>query len=83
MRQLVAIETTAQTWAAYQIPMRVRKVPSNLRITAAKNSKCYSVNQIEIIQNLGNYAFAAQSEADDFIQKIIELIKKPEAAKIS
>ena len=35
-----------------------------------KTPICYSVNQIEIIQNLGSYTFAAQFQADDFLQKI-------------
>ena len=44
---------------------------------------CYSNNQVEILQNLGNYTFAAQFEADDFLQKIINLLKKPDATKIN
>ena len=34
-------------------------------------------------QNLENYTFASQFEADDFIQKVISLIKKPEPTKIN
>ena len=37
----------------------------------------YSMNQIEILQNLESYTFAAQFEADDFLQKKIALWKKP------
>ena len=48
-----------------------------------KTPICYSIIQIEILQNLRNYTFAAQFEADDFLQKVIALVKKPVAAKIS
>ena len=40
-----------------------------------KTPICYSVNQIEVLQTLGNYTFAAQYEIDDFITKIVTLIQ--------
>ena len=48
-----------------------------------KTPICYSINQVELLQNIGNYTFAAQIEADDFLQKIINLLKKPNATKIN
>ena len=47
-----------------------------------KTPICNSINQIEILQNLGNYTFAAQLDADIFLQKVIALVKSPEAAKL-
>ena len=35
------------------------------------------------LQNLGNYTFAAEFEADDFLQKVITLQKRPDATKIN
>ena len=43
----------------------------------------YSINRFEILQNLGNYTFAAQFKADEFIRKYIDLLKKPEPTKIN
>ena len=34
-----------------------------------KTPICYSVNQVEILQTLGNYTFAAHFETDEFLQK--------------
>ena len=48
-----------------------------------KTRICYSFNQIEFLQNLGNYTFATQFEAYNFLQNVIALVKCPEAAKIS
>ena len=48
-----------------------------------KTPVCHSVNQVEILQNLGNYKIVSQFEADGFIQKIISLLKKPDATKIN
>ena len=48
-----------------------------------KTPICYSITQIEILQRPGNYTFAAQIEANNFLQKVIALVKRPEAAKIS
>ena len=42
---------------------------------------CYSINQIEVIQTLGNHTLASQNDADEFLQKIIKLIKKPDTTK--
>ena len=33
-----------------------------------KSPICYSVDQIEILQTLGNYTFAALFESDEFLQ---------------
>ena len=48
-----------------------------------KTPQCYSVNQIEVLQSLGNFTFASQYESDEFLQKVIGLIKKPDATKIN
>ena len=48
-----------------------------------KTPFCYSISQVEILQNLGNYTVAAQFEADGFLQKIFNLLKKPDATKIN
>ena len=48
-----------------------------------KTRICYSVNQIEGLQMLGNYTFVAQYETNEFIQKIVGLLKKPDTTKIS
>ena len=48
-----------------------------------KTPMCYSINHVEILENSGNDNFASQFEADDFIQKVISLIKKPEPTKIN
>ena len=48
-----------------------------------KTPICYSINQIEILQNLGNCTFAAQFEAENFLQKVIALEKSLEAAKLA
>ena len=42
-----------------------------------------SINQIEILQNLENYTFAAQFEDDDFLQEDIVLLKKPVASTVN
>ena len=44
---------------------------------------CYSVNQIEVLKTLGNFTFAAEYETDEFIQKIVALLKKPDSTKIN
>ena len=61
---------------------------SDTKIEAAnkppiKTPTCYSVNQIEVLQTIGNYTFAAQYETDEFIQKIVGLLKKSDSTKIS
>ena len=48
-----------------------------------KTPICYSVIHIEVLQTLGNFTFSAQYEIDDFLQKIIDLIKKPDNTKIN
>ena len=48
-----------------------------------KKPICYSVNQIEVLQTLGNFTFASRYESDEFLQKIILLIKKPDSTKIN
>ena len=44
---------------------------------------CYSVNQFEVLQTLGNFTFASQYETDEFMQKIVALLKKPDSTKIN
>ena len=48
-----------------------------------KSPICYSINQIEVLQQLGNHTFAAQYESDEFMQKIIGLLKRPDSTKIN
>ena len=47
-----------------------------------KSPICYSINQIEVLQQLGSHTFAAEYESDEFMQKIIGLLKRPESTKI-
>ena len=46
-----------------------------------KQSVWYSINQIEILTNFGNYTFATYFESDDFFQKLIQLMEKPDSTK--
>ena len=46
-----------------------------------KTPVCYSVNQIEVLQTLGNFTFASQYETDEFLQKKLNLMKKPDSTK--
>ena len=48
-----------------------------------KTPMCYSFNQIEILQTLGNYTFAAHFETDEFLQKVIPLIQKPNSTNVN
>ena len=48
-----------------------------------KTPVCYTLNQIEVIQTLGNFTFASQYEADEFFQKVIGLVKSPDSTKIN
>ena len=48
-----------------------------------KKPICYSVNQVEYLQTLGNYTFAAHIESYEFLQKIIGLLKTPDSTKIN
>ena len=48
-----------------------------------KTPMCYSINQIEILQTFGDYTFAAHFETDEFLQKLITLIEKPDSTKIN
>ena len=52
-------------------------------IPPIKSPICYSINQIEVLQQLGNHTFAAQYESDEFMQKIIGLLKRPDSTKIN
>ena len=36
-----------------------------------KTPVCYSVNQIGVLQTLGNHTFVSQYEIDEFIQKLL------------
>ena len=61
---------------------------SDLQIEAAnkppiKTPICFSVRQIEVLQTLGNRTFVSQYESDEFIQKVIGLLKKPDTTKIN
>ena len=51
--------------------------------TPLKTPMCYSNDQFEILQTLGNYTFAAHFETDEFLQKVITLIQKPDSTKIN
>ena len=44
---------------------------------------CFSVNQINVLQNLGLNAIAASYESDDAIQRVKALIRNPEKGKIN
>ena len=48
-----------------------------------KTPRCYSINQVEILQNSVNDTFAAQFEADKFTQKVITRLKTPEPTRIN
>ena len=48
-----------------------------------KTTFCYSINQVEILQTLGNYTFATHFEADNFLQKKFDLKKTPDTIKFS
>ena len=48
-----------------------------------KTPICFSVRQIEVLQTLGNRTFVSQYESDEFIQKVIGLLKKPDTTKIN
>ena len=44
---------------------------------------CYSVNQIEVLQTLGNFTFDSQYETDENMQSIVALLKEPDSTKIN
>ena len=48
-----------------------------------KTPICYSSNQVEILQTLGNYTWAAHFEADQFFQKFLTLMKILDTTKIN
>ena len=48
-----------------------------------KTPLCYSMDQVEILQTYGNYTFAAHFESDEFLQKILNLMKTPDSTKIN
>ena len=48
-----------------------------------KTPVCYSINQVAVLQNLGNNTFASSYEAYEFLQKIINLHKIPDSTKIN
>ena len=52
-------------------------------IPPLKTPICYSINQVEILQALGNYTFAANFESDEFLQKILKPIETPDTTKIN
>ena len=82
MRQFV-IKLAAKRWTAHHKAMCDNSTIETADKPPIKTPICYSINQVEILQNLGNYTFAAQFEADDFLQKKINLVKKPDATKIN
>ena len=47
-----------------------------------KTSVCYTVNQVEALQTLSNFTFASQYEIDEFLQKVIALIKTHDKTEI-
>ena len=46
-----------------------------------KTPICCSIDQIEVLQTLGIFTFAAQYETHEFLQKIIQLINKLDRTK--
>ena len=48
-----------------------------------KTPFCYSVNQISLLQTLGGNTLAATYEADEVLQKVIELVKDKKTSKIN
>ena len=46
-----------------------------------KNLICYSVNQIDVLQQSGNHTFVSQFESDEFMQKFIGLLKSQKQLK--
>ena len=59
-----------------ELMRRADQLPTKLPV-------CYSINQIEVLQILGNFTFASQYETDEFLQKNILLIKKHDSTKIN
>ena len=43
---------------------------------------CYSFNQIEFLQSLGNLTFASRNDSDEFMQKNLGRFRKPDTTKI-
>ena len=48
-----------------------------------KTPVCYTKHQIEVLQTLGKFTFAAHYETDEFLQKVTQLLKKPDSTKIN
>ena len=44
---------------------------------------CYTKHQIEVLQTLGKFTFAAHYETDEILQKITQLLKSPIAQKLT
>ena len=87
LKQLAAVTKSEITSGSRQENENSTKV-SDTAIEAAnkppiKTPICYSVNQIEVLQTIGNYTFATQYETDKFIEKNVGLLKKPDTTKIS
>ena len=49
----------------------------------SKTPQCYAINQIVVLQSLEKFAFASQSDSEEFLQKVIGLITKPDSTKIN
>ena len=85
-KQIAAITQTSQLSASTLYAQGSSKMSDELIRMAdqppIKTPVC-SVNQIEVLQTLGNFTFASQYETDEFLQKIILLIKKPDSTKIN
>ena len=48
-----------------------------------KTPICDSINQDDVLESLGKYTFVAHFEADDFTQKIINLLKQSDSTKMN
>ena len=48
-----------------------------------KTPVCYTVNKVEVRQTLSNFMFASQYEADEFLQKTTQVLKKPGSTDVN
>ena len=46
-----------------------------------KTLQCYSINQLEVLQSLGNFTFVSQYMSDEFLQKVHGLITLQDSIK--
>ena len=73
-------ESTEESENSTEKSDTIIEVANNQRL---KTPICYSVNQVEVLQTLGNYTFVAQNETGEFIQKIVGLLKKSDTTNVS